>query len=158
MWILFSSFSTQEPIPIPQDPSESFRHPEVSSHKRHWRSKDIEIRIRNPVDDAMTDGIVEMYEDIKDSPDPHLMRSVTRKMRALSQDVVSIEQVMQDELRKSVDTVQGRDTETRLKTMPLRVLRGRLIPGVMLGGDGCVVFKYILLMLCVNVLGSIQKN
>ena len=54
--------------------------------ERRW-SRELEIRLKNAVEEAMTDGIVSMYKEIRKSPDLSLMKTVQDKLKHLTKNM-----------------------------------------------------------------------
>jgi len=55
----------------------------VYGHKRKW-SHELEVGLKNAVEDAMTDGITDMYNKLKSDPSSSLLKTMQKKMRSVS--------------------------------------------------------------------------
>eukprot|EP01084_Bolivina_argentea_P071364 129781_1 len=51
--------------------------------KRRW-SRELEVGLKNAVEDAMTDGISEMYKKLKSDPNSSLLKTMQKKMKSMS--------------------------------------------------------------------------
>merc|ERR1712129_610805 len=69
-----------------------------SNKKRRW-SRELEVGLKNAVEDAMTDGISEMYDELKSDPNGSLLLTLQTRMRAARTSNATYAQMIQQDVK-----------------------------------------------------------
>jgi len=71
--------------------------------KRRW-SRELEVGLKNAVEDAMTDGISEMFDTLKSDPNSSLLQTMQIRMNAARKSSAGYAEMLQDDLKSPLST------------------------------------------------------
>merc|ERR1712130_989260 len=71
--------------------------------KRRW-SRELEVGLKNAVEDAMTDGISEMFDKLKSDPNSSLLQTMQIRMRAARNSNAAYAEMLQDDIKSPIST------------------------------------------------------
>ena len=76
----------------------------ASRKKRRRWSRELEVGLKNAVEDAMTDGITEMFDKLKTDPNSSILQTMQIRMRAARQSNAVYAQMLQDDITSPLST------------------------------------------------------
>merc|ERR1712039_119680 len=71
--------------------------------KRRW-SRELEVGLKNAVEDAMTGGISEMFDKLKSDPNSSLLQTMQIRMRAARTSNAAYAQMIQQDIKSPMST------------------------------------------------------
>ena len=71
--------------------------------KRRW-SRELEVGLKNAVEDAMTDGITEMFDKLKSDPNSSLLQTMQVRMRAARLSNATYEEMVQSDIKSPLSS------------------------------------------------------